>query len=100
MRIATVVSLLSSGEIPSADVTAAVETYLSQRTPTLFPLGREDELDLAAAVAANQFSMRLLTLRNCGTAARRAAVRTAIIQARPEKRLTEQQDAERSPLAT
>ena len=86
MRNPIVGTLLSSGEILPSDVSAAVEAYLSHAEPGLFPLGREYELDLVSAVAAHPFSVRLLERRNSGVSARRAAVRTAIILARPEKR--------------
>ncbi|GEP07663.1 hypothetical protein MOX02_57010 [Methylobacterium oxalidis] len=87
MNRPTVGGLLSSGAVKPAEVSAAVEAYLSRSEPGLFKMSCEYELDLASAVAAHPFTVRLLANRKCGVAARRAAVRTAIILARPEKRV-------------
>ncbi|WP_336492542.1 hypothetical protein [Methylobacterium nigriterrae] len=48
-------------------------------------LGERFSLDLSAAVAAHPFAVKTLKRMNVGLAARRAAVRTAIMPARPEK---------------
>ena len=58
----TVTGLLARGLISNADIAAAVEAYLSDPETTAYPLGDQFSLDLSAAV------------------------RTALILARPEKR--------------
>lgn len=86
MERPTVGSLISTGAIQPAEVSAAVEAYLSQSDPGMFAMGSEYELDLTSAVAAHPFTVKILQKRKVGVSERRAAVRTAILLARPEKR--------------
>ena len=79
-------SLLARGKISKADLTAAVDAYLSDPETTAYPLGDQFALDLSAAVAAHPFTVKTLKQRKAGLSARRAAVRTALMLARPEKR--------------
>ena len=82
----TISSLLARGKISNADIAAAVETYLSDPETTAYLLGNQFSLNLSAAVAAHPFTAKTLKRGKIGVSARRAAVRTAILLARPEKR--------------
>lgn len=82
----TTMSLLARGLISNADIAAAVETYLSDPETTVYPLGDQFWLDLSAAVAAHPFTAKTLKHGKAGLSARRAAVRTALMLAQPEKR--------------
>jgi hypothetical protein len=82
----TISSLLARGKISNADITAAVEAYLSDPETTAYPLGDQFWLDLSAAVAAHPFTVKTLKQGKAGVSARRAAVRTALMLAKPEKR--------------
>ena len=82
----TISSLLARGLISNADITAAVEAYLSDPETTTYRLGNQFALDLSAAVAAHPFTVKALKQGKAGVSARRAAVRTALLLARPEKR--------------
>jgi hypothetical protein len=82
----TISSLLARGKISNADIAAAVEAYLSDPETTAYPLGDQFALDLSAAVAAHPFTAKTLKLGKAGVCARRAAVRTALMLACPEKR--------------
>ncbi|KAB1075401.1 hypothetical protein [Methylobacterium soli] len=74
------------GELQPADVTAAIDAFFALGDPGLVPLGEKYELDVASAVAAHPFASKTLYRRTAGVSARRAAVRSAILLARPEKR--------------
>ena len=82
----TVTNLLVRGLISNADISAAVEAYLSDPETKAYPLGDQFALDLSAAVAAHPFTAKTLKHRKAGLSARRAAVRTALMLACPEKR--------------
>ncbi|WP_336492439.1 hypothetical protein [Methylobacterium nigriterrae] len=82
----TVTSLLARGLISNADIAAAVTAYLSAPETTAYPLGDQFALDLCTAVAAHPFTVKTLKHGQAGVSARRAAVRTALMLARPEKR--------------
>ncbi len=85
MRGPTVGGLLSSGEIRPADLSAAVDAFLANPDPGLVLIG-EYEVDVAAAVAARPHAVKVLQAARSGVAARRAAVRTAILLAQPRRR--------------
>ena len=82
----TVTNLLVRGLISNADISAAVEAYLSDPETKAYPLGDQFALDLSAAVAAHPFTVKTLRQGKAGVSARRAAVRTALMLACPEKR--------------
>ena len=82
----TVTNLLVRGLISNADISAAVEAYLSDPETKAYPLGDQFALDLSAAVAAHPFTAKTLKHGKAGVSARRAAVRTALMLACPEKR--------------
>ena len=82
----TISSLLARGKISNADISAAVEAYLSDPETTAYPLGDQFALDLSAAVAAHPFTAKTLKHGKAGMSARRAAVRTALLLARPDTR--------------
>jgi hypothetical protein len=82
----TISSLLARGKISNSDIAAAVEAYLSDPETTAYPLGDQFSLDLSAAVAAHPFTAKTLRHGKAGVSARRAAVRTALMLAKPEKR--------------
>ncbi|WP_336492344.1 hypothetical protein [Methylobacterium nigriterrae] len=82
----TVSSLLARGKISNVDVAAAVDAYLSDPDTKAYCLGDQFSLDLSTAVAAHPFTAKTLKQAKAGVSARRAAVRTAIMLARPDKR--------------
>jgi hypothetical protein len=82
----TISSLLARGLISNDDVAAAVDAYLSDPETTAYPLGDQFALDLSAAVAAHPFTAKTLKHGKAGVSARRAAVRTALMLARPDTR--------------
>jgi hypothetical protein len=81
----TVGSFVTTGTISTADVAGAVNAYPPDPGTKAYPLGEQFVLDLAAAVAAHPFAVRMLSHGGAGIAAHRAAVRTAIMQARPKR---------------
>lgn len=82
----TISSLLARGKISTADIAAAVDAYLADPETTAYPLGNQFVLDLSAAVAAYPFTVKTLQRGKVGVSARRAALRTALMLARPDKR--------------
>ncbi|WP_336492012.1 hypothetical protein [Methylobacterium nigriterrae] len=81
----TIGALVTSGAIDRVEITAAVDAVLADPSTKTYVLGERFSLDLFAAVAAHPFAVKTLKRMNAGLAARRTAVRTAIMLARPEK---------------
>lgn len=65
------------------DLIAAVDAYMADRTTGEFALGNAYTLNLAVAVQASDFAMRILGDSAFTDVSKRSAVRTAILLARP-----------------
>ena len=76
-------SLISAGLVRAADIEKAVESYLSAPDAGPFVVSDGYCLDVEAAVAARPYSTKFLQQNRAGKSARRAAVRTAILLAKP-----------------
>ena len=81
----TVGELFKAQAITVEDVDAAVEAYFSDPRTTLFVMGGDYQLDLKAAVKAHAFARDHLRNPEASPGLKRAAVRKAIMLARPEK---------------
>ncbi|GJD96899.1 hypothetical protein [Methylobacterium iners] len=82
---ATFGELYKANAITEEDLVAAVNAFMTDRTTAEFAIGGEYVLDLAAAVQASPFAMRMLNDPAFKDGSRRSAVRTAILLARPVK---------------
>ncbi|GEP04011.1 hypothetical protein [Methylobacterium oxalidis] len=82
----TVGDLFKAKAVTDDDVRAAVETYMADPATTLFVMGEGYGLDLAEAVQAHEWAKVMTANPNATEHLKRAAVRTAILLARPEKR--------------
>ncbi|WP_336488244.1 hypothetical protein [Methylobacterium nigriterrae] len=83
---ATIGDLVKAKAVTAGQVEAAVDAYMADPTTTLFQFADECVLDLAAAVKADRHASAVLRDKTVFKGAKRAAVRTAILLARPEKR--------------
>ena len=81
----TVGDLLHQGAILARDVHVAADAYLADPGISLFLLGVGYVLDLAAAVEADTFACKVLRNPAVTRPAKQAAVRAAILLARPRK---------------
>ena len=82
----TVSDLFRRGAIPAADVHAAADAYLTNPQVGLLPLGTIYAVNVAVAVEADGLACRMLGDPGVALPAKRAAARTAILLARPQKR--------------
>ena len=82
---ATTADLLEQGLLTDAEVDAAVETFMSDPKATLFVMGSVYKLNPQAAVKAHAFARDNLRNPEASPGLRRAAVRKAILLARPKK---------------
>lgn len=82
-RWATIGALARARRITAGEIEAAVSAYLADPAPGVRPVGRY-RVDVAAAVAANDFTRDVLEDPDAPEPRRRNAVRTAIRLARPE----------------
>ncbi|KAB1071113.1 hypothetical protein [Methylobacterium soli] len=82
----TTADLLKHGLIADTEVDAAVETFMSDPKATLFVLGNVYRLNPHAAVKAYAFARNNLRNPEASPGLKRAAVRKAILLARPERR--------------
>ena len=64
----------------------AVDAYLAEPTTEDHPIGPDHVLDLAAAVAAHAFAPATMVDVEADEPARRMAVRSALLMARPKAR--------------
>jgi len=78
--------LYSAKTITYRDLESAIEAYFTGSPIFRFPGGDGYELDVAAAVLANPFARYIQRRSDVTVDMKRAAVRTAILLARPEKR--------------
>jgi hypothetical protein len=82
---ATTGELYKAKAILEADVQAAVDAYMADPTTTAFLFGDGYQIDLAASVEASTFASLVVKDGHATDHLRRAAVRTVILLARPEK---------------
>jgi len=78
--------LFKAKAITEEDVVAAVDAYMADPTTTLFVMGEGYGLDLAEAVRTHEWAFVTVSHSTATDHLKRAAVRTAILLARPEKR--------------
>ena len=83
---ATLWDLVTEEQIAIEEVVTAVDTYLAKPATRSHPLGRSHVLDLAAAVAAHVSAPMTMVDAEASEAARRIAVRSALLMARPARR--------------
>ncbi|MCJ2108914.1 hypothetical protein MKK70_26780 [Methylobacterium sp. E-041] len=76
-------NLIKAKTIASDEVNAAVDVFLTGGAVRLFGFGSGHTLDLAAAVKASRHASATLSEPTAKNGARRLAVRTAILLARP-----------------
>ena len=78
--------LYKAEAITDDDLDAAVEAYIADPRTTVFVMGDTYQLDLRAAVKAHPFARDNLRNPEASPGLKRAAVRKAILLARPKKR--------------
>jgi hypothetical protein len=71
--------------ILEADVQAAVDAFMADPATTTFLFGDGYQIDLAEAVSSHEWAKVTVTNRDTTQHLRRAAVRTVILLARPQK---------------
>ena len=81
----TIRDLMQYGEIRSAHLTAAVDTYFRAPQTTAYAIGGAHVLDLARAIRRSAEARLILADDTLPDDAKRDAVRTAILLARPLK---------------
>ena len=81
----TTADLLKEGLISRAELDAAVETFMADQKAALFVMGSIYKLNPQAAVKAYAFARNNLRNPDASPGLRRAAIRKAILLARPEK---------------
>ena len=77
--------LMQYGEITSAHLTAAVDTYCRAPQTIAYAIGGAHVLDLAGAVRSSPEARRILADDTLPESVKRAAVRTAILLAKPSR---------------
>ncbi|AWN43200.1 hypothetical protein [Methylobacterium durans] len=82
----TVGDLVKADILTDDDVRAAVDAYMADPSTSLFGLGESYELDLTGALKSNRWVSQVMADVSSTEELRRAAARTAIWLARPEKR--------------
>jgi len=81
----TTSELYKAKSILEADVVAAVEAFMADPTTTAFLFGDDYQIDLADAVSSHEWAKVTVANKDTTDHLRRAAVRTAILLARPDK---------------
>lgn len=81
----TTSELYKAKAILDANVAAAVDVFMADPMTTLFVFGDGYRLDLAAAVRSHTWAAATVSSAEATDHLKRAAVRTAILLARPEK---------------
>ncbi|GJE45444.1 hypothetical protein [Methylobacterium soli] len=82
----TLGELYSANTVTYRDLEAAIDAYMTGLQTFRLPGAEGFEVDVAAAVQANSFARYVQRRGDVTVDAKRAAVRTAILLARPEKR--------------
>ena len=77
--------LYKAKSILEADVVAAVDAFMADPSTTAFLFGDGYQIDLAASVSASTFATLVVKDGHATENLKRAAVRTAILLARPDK---------------
>ena len=81
----TTSALLKAKALSDDDVDAAVEAYIADTRTTVFVVGDTYQVDLRAAMKAHAFARDAFRNPEASPGLKRAAVRRAILLARPEK---------------
>jgi len=81
----TISELVKQGAILAADVHEAADAFLTDPTMTVAALTAGYVINVAAAVRRDRLARAILRSPTTAWPARQAAVRTAILLARPEK---------------
>jgi hypothetical protein len=82
---ATTGDLHKAKTLTEADVQAAVDAFMADPTTTAFLFGDGYRIDLAEAVSSHEWAKVTLANKDTTDHLRRAAVRSAILLARPEE---------------
>ena len=77
--------LFDSKAIVDDDVSVVVRAFVADPARAIFTIGEGWVVDVAAAVAAHPFAASVMHASWTGTDLRRAAVRAAVLLARPVK---------------
>lgn len=77
--------LYQAKALTGEDLAAAVDAFMTDPTTTLFLFSNGYQLDIAAAIRSHPFSNATISGGNATRTRKRAAIRTAILLARPEK---------------
>jgi len=77
--------LFKAKSILEADVVAVVDAFMADPTTTAFLFGDGYQIDLAEAVSSHEWAKVTVANKDTTEHLRRAAVRTAILLARPKK---------------
>ena len=77
--------LFNAKALTDADIAAAVDAFLADRSTSPFLLGEGYQIDLAETVGAHEWASLTTAKESAKDHFERAAVRTAILLARPEK---------------
>lgn len=77
--------LFKAEAITDADIAAAVDAFMADPAISDHPLGDGYRLDLAGAVRAHEWASGTTANKDATDHLKRAAVRTAILLARPDK---------------
>lgn len=80
-----ILDLITTLDILDEDVAAVVDAYLADPTSGPVPIGEGYRIDLAAAVAEHPFANTLIGQPWTSAELRQAAVRAAILMAKPER---------------
>lgn len=84
-------SRVTTGELYKAktltegDIKAAVDAFMADPTATAFLFGNGYQIDLSEAVSSHEWASVTVANKDTTEHLRRAAVRTAILLARPER---------------
>ena len=79
------IDLFEAGDIVDDDVRGVIEAFIARPRRRIFQFGTGYRIDVAAAVAAHPFARQLMRQPWASDDLRRAAIRAAILLARPEK---------------
>lgn len=82
---ATTGALVTAGLIGRKDVEQVIDAYFADPTAGKYVLGGGYGIDVAEALASRPSALKVLGNSKSGVSARRAAVRTALMFARPVK---------------
>ena len=79
------IDLCEAGDIVDDDVCGVIEAFIVRPKRRIFQFGNGYRIDVAAAVAAHPFARSIMQQRWASVDLRRAALRAAILLARPTK---------------